>query len=198
MIEVRRNGQLIESDFPVVYLAGKIGHTDWRHEIFTDLRTVEAWPYGDVPGERPKLDYLGSAKPLIENGMEYGGPFFMSCDHGCAHGRSNHGLGVVDHGCIPGGGPPPRAVANWCRWWLAQSHVVFCWLNAPDAYGTVFELGFARALSTPIYLAYQRDDDDVWRDTWLLREMADGVGVGPTPTHAWQMFKPWWSTFRRT
>src|SRR4051794_12995050 len=59
--------------FATVYLAGKITRNCWRHSLF---------PLGDASEKGP---------PLYRDGFAYGGPYFISCGHGCSHGRGEHG-----------------------------------------------------------------------------------------------------------
>src|SRR5438094_823554 len=60
------------------YFCGKIGHTDWRHQIVSfDLRSE---PY-------PLYAYRSGQAPVIRHGLgpnlHYSGPYFIGCDHGC-------------------------------------------------------------------------------------------------------------------
>lgn len=113
-----------------VYLAGKIAQNDWRHTIF-DLRGYEENPGRDLPraGE-----------------FQCTGPFFLSCDHGCFHGNNTHGR-ISDN---EEGSTPPPQIVNKCLRWILQSDVVFVWLDRPDAYGTLTEIGFATGSHVPV------------------------------------------------
>lgn len=71
-----------------IYLAGKITKTDdWRGAILGPHR-----PGSMVVGSE---DWRWHAQKLTIFGEhDYTGPFFMSCDHGCAHGPTSHGVGA--------------------------------------------------------------------------------------------------------
>jgi hypothetical protein len=130
-----------------VYLAGKIGHTDWRHQLFP----LRDWWSGDCHDseEPPKTG------PVIEvDGIkvECGGPFFIGCDHGCYHGETRHGqLSAFEtgHGVQDGGisaisfqsRMTERArVFGRCVTWLKQSDFLFCYIDGEGAYGTICEV----------------------------------------------------------
>lgn len=124
-----------------IYLAGKIGKNDWRHDI-VGLRG--AWADNNT-GESPT-----DAWPVLGKGVartfDYTGPYFISDDHGCAHGDNSHGCG--DEGGICGGAWPstPRSdLVRRCLDAIDRSDIVFAWLDDPTAYGTLVEIGYAVA-----------------------------------------------------
>jgi hypothetical protein len=64
-----------------------------RRDAFDD----PAWLFDlKLDGFRGLADTIAS-RMLSKNGF-YGGPFFLSCDHSCAHGPTNHGAGIRDSG----------------------------------------------------------------------------------------------------
>jgi hypothetical protein len=152
---------------PVVYLAGKIGKNDWRHELVEELRSYGSNElYEDPTKEWPILPNA------IEGGFSYSGPFFIACDHGCSHGENTHGY---DEGCL---GPAfydeikrrdntqrKVHIAEQCRKALERSDYVFAWIDDLTAYGTLFELGYAKALGKKIFLAipeHFHDERELW------------------------------------
>lgn len=176
-----------------VYLAGKIGHNDWRHRLFPELRSVLAYRtlWGEAVTEqtRPRQD-----------GFELVGPFFIGCDHGGFHGRGTHGVGAdndVRCGCQGSAQSSRQDVLIRCLDWLRAADVVFCWLDSADAYGTIFELGVASALQIPVFLAYSEDAyysdriEALWRDSWLARTAARRAIRVATPEEAWSLFRRW-------
>lgn len=61
------------------YFAGKINKNCWRHQIVGGLRDSY------LPESRVREIRMD------EHGDDlYVGPFFMSCDHGCFHGKDTH------------------------------------------------------------------------------------------------------------
>lgn len=150
---------------PRVYLAGKVGHTDWRHSIFP-LRHVE------LRYDKARDLVLLDQSPLTGDGFEYAGPYFLGDDHGCFHGPSQHG--IIDPGWADGHSMDDpdfpqvierRTVMQSCLNWLKNADVVFCWLDSLDAYGTLVELGYAKALGIPIYLAPSMHVQAAWSAT---------------------------------
>lgn len=63
-------------------------------------------------------------------------------------------------------------IANRCLYQLAKADLVFAYINRPDCYGTLIELGFARALGKFVYLAVDVDAEWDWTDYWFAHEVA--------------------------
>lgn len=181
-----------------VYLAGKIDHHDWRHDFF-DIRSASGEEYdAPIPLEEEKWRTL----PQETNGnLLYAGPFFIACDHGCAHGRSNHGRGIYNNGCIPYANSPTTTLER-CKFWIKNADYMFVWLNDMTAFGTLAEIGFAHALGKPIFIgipfeySYYVDDHEVnepdfliKKDMWFALEMADKVVEVNNHKEAWELFK---------
>ena len=109
----------------------------------------------------------------------YGGPFFVSCDHGCAHRPGWHGNG---QNC---GEEPPSYAAifkvNMER--IDNADVMFAFINEIDCHGTLVELGLAarrrkpRVALTfgPKVTAKQR------RELWMAEKCAHYVYEGTAP-----------------
>jgi hypothetical protein len=178
---------------PKVYLAGKIGKWDWRHSIFKGLRESS-------PGSPPR----------DMDGFAYAGPYFLSCDHGCYHGRGSHGVGADEDGRFECSETPvpPVMVVQRCRECIRSADVVFAFIDGANPYGTILELGLAIGLGKPVYLAYGLDCDDedergisgrerfdrlhrLVADTWLAAEFAGGFRIFGTAPEAWQEFVSW-------
>lgn len=73
-----------------IYLAGKVAKGDWRHQFVPELRNVldhEVVDASDVTVLWPRFiqGFLSQ--------HDYVGPFFASCDHGCSHAPTSHGIG---------------------------------------------------------------------------------------------------------
>jgi len=98
------------------------------------------------------------ARIRFANGYTFGGPWFIQHD--------NHGLGS-----------DARHIAQSCMDWIGQSDAVFAWLTHLDAYGTFAEIGYAKALRKPVFLAVDRSklDADDELGFWFLKDLADGV-----------------------
>ncbi len=115
-----------------IYLAGKVSRADWRTAILgarpggvSDEDWVRPWP---------------TLRKAIFGVHDYVGPYFVSCDHGCAHGKHAHG--VLGGGCTSLNGRDIDLVAK-CQRAIRTADLVFAWLDDTTAYGTLWELGFA-------------------------------------------------------
>lgn len=173
-----------EQAFRRVYLAGKIGKNDWRHDIFPSLREAEhldsRWRR-DV--EIPSFTYVG--------------PFFISCDHGCSHGEGQHGRGIEPAGCLETMSEAKtrsRAqVAAECLKWINKAGFVFCWIEDLTAFGTLFELGYAHAIGKPIFVGLKRNvkEPGLSRELWLSLVHAHKCVETDDHLVAWSEFRAW-------
>ena len=129
-----------------VYFAGKVGKGDWRHALVPDLR-----------------DSMGAiGTPIRCDQFVYCGPFFIACDHGCAHGPGTHGVGP---NCIGETSPPRWLVPSLCFRWLRRADLVFAWIDDPTCYGTLTEIGWAHALGKPVYVGFATEE--LAREMWF-------------------------------
>lgn len=159
-----------------IYLAGKIAKNDWRHDLVPSLRWMSN-QFG-MPNEsgdwNPHPIWPCLTGELL--GHDYVGPYFQGDDHGCGHGPSTHGnAGHGDTGCIQGG-PSRWMVAQNCYAAIRSCDIFFAWLGdhgeaegVRTAYGTLVEIGYARALGKTIVIGtnHRLDPlssslDDLW------------------------------------
>lgn len=167
----------------IIYLAGKISSNDWRASIlgYRPGGVCDIEEFLDPHIEPPLWPIKEGA---IFGTHAYGGPYFISCDHGCAHGSSTHGVGAHD------GEPPPcidammghgrsvptrREVARLCLEAVRDSDLIFAYLTSTDAHGTLVEIGFALALGRRVAIAWDPrvKSADVW---FALAAGADVIG----------------------
>jgi hypothetical protein len=178
-----------------VYLAGKIEKNDWRHVVVPQMYEINALEYQALDDNREQL----RPWPVIHKGLlgehDYTGPYFVRCDHGCYHGAGSHGVGVdpVDaqrgaelrNGCQSDGTNDGRSwVVEACLTAIRNSHIVFAWLDTADAYGTLFEIGFARSEGLPVVLAGPREIPDLW----FTYQACGGLTIADTPQQAVERF----------
>lgn len=136
-----------------VYLAGKIRQNCWRHSLVPDLRGADA---------------DGSVKllPTTAYGVVTNGPFFTSCDHGCSHGDSTHGVG---EGCREDQSVHQSSVYRRSLKAIEEADWLFCWIDDIGAYGTCLEVGYARGLGKPVFVAMsERAPAILCSDMWFL------------------------------
>jgi hypothetical protein len=139
-----------------LYLAGKIFFHDWRHDLIPDLamNSIEEWrDINSVP---------------ICDGLEYVGPFFIADDHGCSHGANSHGASGE---C---GVRNPRLheevlIKSLEGIKACDLFVVWAEKDFPTAYGTMAEIGMARALNKRIVIIHRGDraTTEALRDLWF-------------------------------
>ncbi len=157
-----------------VYLAGKITKHGWRTQHVPSLR----YAYSDSDL------YDGEPWPTIEDGIapfvHYVGPFFTSCDHGCAHGNDSHGFAG---GCMTTADahhfaePDDTSRLNLSgRWEVAQrcldaidlADFVIAQVSE-DAHGTIAEIGYASAKGKNIVVCYT--SEEAQREAWFVGAM---------------------------
>lgn len=132
-----------------IYLAGKIGPHDWRHQIVIGLRDK------GLNSVSPETD--DEPWPVFERAIlgehSFTGPHFIACDHSCGHGPSSHGTGAGKvTGCFDS--PSRATVLRRCFEAIRRSTFVFVWLDQPDVYGTLVEVGYAVGHDTPVVIAH--------------------------------------------
>lgn len=134
-----------------IYLAGKIGKNDWRHELVPKLRG-HTWELG----------------PIATRNFTYAGPFFQSCDHGCLHGPNTHGVGAGDGTCTDDITYSPADIIKNNDDALRSADLVFVYITATDCHGTMVEIGRASEQpNTRIVMAFSPGIDrrDFWYST---------------------------------
>ncbi len=120
---------------PRIYLAGKIGKNDWRHRLVPGLRG-HVWADG----------------PITTRSFDYVGPFFVACDHGCNHGPNRHGAVGNDYS-YDQNYDQDDVIRNNMQV-LAAADLVFAYIEAPDCYGTMGEIGWALAKCIRVVIAF--------------------------------------------
>lgn len=151
-----------------VYLAGKISMTDWR-DAFIDCRAASCWweGNGDI------IEQFISRRIPIDDSAIMTGPYFISCDHGCYHGDGTHGV-QCDWNCA-GFSLKRSDVEYISRRQIDAADVVLAYINDPTCYGTLAEIGYARAKNKYIIVVY--DSEDLREKIWFVGEMANLVYV---------------------
>jgi hypothetical protein len=193
----RQRGESPSDDVNLTfYFAGKIAHTDWRHALVRDLRNSGLF---DDSGDYVYECGVFRCRPILENaigeGLHYSGPHFNACDHGCAHGPHRHGV----LGCCMEELIPPRAhVPMAAMFQIKRADILFAWLEDLTCYGSLVEIGIARALEKEIWIGWPpnmamiRDSKPQSypskRDLWFAESLADCSCVAQTAEHAFRYF----------
>lgn len=136
---------------PRIFIAGKIRRYCFRHDM--------------VPGLRSGWD----GKVALQcDGFTYVGPFVDSCDHGCRHGPGSHGvLGIDGYGC-EGVQATRSEVYQRNNFGIRIANLVVAYIDAPDCYGTIFEIGFAARAGIPYVVLFAPGVDVA--DFWYLQQ----------------------------
>lgn len=175
----RRINPVVKAEHHKVYLAGKITCNGWR-ENFGDYRNngySQSLLWLDVKNDLSRREYDVNDNLIIT------GPFFISCDHGCYHGKNTHGVGLnkfveyedgtIDwYGCCGSGEKPPcteEEVLNICKSQIDRAEIVFAYIDCRDCFGTLAEIGYAHAKGKTIIIKFK--DDDLERDMWFISKM---------------------------
>jgi hypothetical protein len=159
-----------------IYLAGKCGPDLIDSDPDTG-RLIENWRCSitrayfvghreDVPGNNDQMVDLNDGRSLV-----YCGPH-IGYDHGCmateAHGASMY---LED---------PKRDTLKLATTGLLHANLVFAWIDCLDCFGTIAEVGYARALANlvqkekVIVIAGPKYVEDLW----FVYAMADKVQFG--------------------
>lgn len=173
-----------------VYLAGKISKNDWRTAL-DGYRAFSMEAFYVVDNENEKNEnahefetYFGEL-PVISKFpyIEVTGPFFLSCDHGCYHGDSTHGVGatfdktktIITHGVggCEGIVFSQDEVADICKNQIRRADMVFAYINSSDCFGTLFEIGYAAGIGKPVTVLFE--NHALQESMWFIKKCADIV-----------------------
>lgn len=148
-----------------IYLAGKIYPHCWRHDIVAGLEGHDDW----TPIEK-----------AIGGVHTYVGPFFTYQGHGIDFAHHGRAVGadaeasdghMVEH-------DQQVAVVQKCLTAISTADIVASWIDCHDCYGTIVELGYAKALGKKVFVTGPRE----FRDMWFLYRMADDWAFSPMGT----------------
>lgn len=164
-----------------IYIAGKMKDTYWRKVLFDkDDNPPECLHNEYQVGRHPITIETGDCWPkksrLTICGLDYTGPFFVDLYDG--HG--NDDFGDDEHGDnIDSGYPHYHAgstretrqslVQQWCLDAIQRADLFVAWIDCIDCYGTIAEIGYAKALGKIIWIYGPMR----YRDLWFVYRMAD-------------------------
>lgn len=174
-----------------IYLAGKIEKHDWRHDIVDELEG-KSLLRGDGGGiHQGAFSQWPIMDKAIFGEFNYSGPYFVSGEHFSFHGEGTHGVGAdelpsgdllpkTQHAYIEntgghGSGYPEglsyATVVDRCQHAIGRSDLIFAWIDDITCYGTIAEIGYAKALGKIVWIAGPRS----YRDLVFVYEMVDGT-----------------------
>jgi very-short-patch-repair endonuclease/nucleoside 2-deoxyribosyltransferase len=152
-----------------IYLAGKIRPwtkgcpQDWRLDIVSQLEhTIDGKWMREWLLKHGVWPILPQA---IFERFHYGGPFFTDLsDTWSGHGGpldAPHGIDATGAPGYKHAGDTPalrRLVVRLCLEAIASADLVFAWIDSPECYGTIYELGYAQALGKRIAVRFAKGD----------------------------------------
>jgi hypothetical protein len=156
------------------YAIGKITKNGWRSDFGVSMPCE--WE-----------EYANASPRPVQFGFDYCGPFFIACDHGCAHLNQSHATascsGFEFH---------PAQVFAQSKRQIQQAGFAFVWAGIGEdaldtAYGSLVEIGIANALNKPILLAHHPDAD--LRPFWFSVEAASAVICAQKPIEVLELLQ---------
>ena len=171
---------------PRIYLAGKIVEgAHWRSSIVQ-------FAHGDRPCAVYDVEEALDPNAVIHSYAIGGaeevkiiGPFFVSCDHGCAHrGDNTHAVGECATGLAERDDIQKRVHAvNVAR--IKRADFVFAHINEVDCFGTIAEIGLAYGARVPVHLFFGEGLTLEQRyDFWFVAKFAAHVHERISVNHA--------------
>lgn len=149
-----------------VYLAGKIESNGWRNMLFDMRNEFFGYDYGSNKYKLMNTLYK------YNNNIFITGPFFLSCDHSCYHGERDHGLGANEpNGCYGEDGYNEQDVVDICTEQIKHADIIFAYINDNSCYGTLFEIGLAKAMNKKIITLF--DCEKRKRNMWFIAKNSD-------------------------
>jgi hypothetical protein len=154
------------ADRCAIYLAGKVARfDDWRAEIVRYESDSGEHREGGIVGE----DDYGRRQapwPVREHAIfgryDYTGPYVTDC----GHGENNFGTCYED---------VRASVVQDALDAIRRSDLVFAWMDRLSAYGTLAEIGYAKALGKKVWIAGPMSYDDLWFTYHLADRLTFGV-----------------------
>ena len=145
------------------YFAGKIARDAcWRQALITDGDNI------DVGDEWAVRRIRGTRHACV-------GPYFMEFDDHRPDVERDHGYEADHHDGVDRGDCVRRCLAA-----IDQCDVFYAWLDAADCYGTLTEMGYAKALGKRVWVGCG-DGFEAADDMWFARQMAERHGYGDNP-----------------
>lgn len=158
----------------LVYFAGKVARGNWRDKLL-----------GDRCMTRDRFRF--------RDGCVYGGPFGLSCDHGCAHRPGTHAITnptleahetychFTDGHGLDAEYLPRGAAVDRCLYQIKSADIVVVYLEAA-AHGTLAEIGYASAVGKPILLwidhELAKDEKTNVDEFWFVKRLPGVVFMG--------------------
>jgi hypothetical protein len=178
------------------YLAGKITGTNWRDEIVKGWSDSSSECYADAFFSEPDdfWDLAPNAVQACGIKLHYCGPWWKDLE--CGHGRPSNNSGPHAYGYSIGGldeyamrryAANRKTVADNVARMVSAADMVFAWIDSADCYGTIFEIGYAKALKKVVVVGVDNKFQSQACEMWLAFEGCYCVS-GDSASDAWDEF----------
>jgi hypothetical protein len=170
-----------------VYLAGRIKEERVRFGLVDSTLVDTEYLY-------PSLPEASFTRAGID--FRFTGPFTISCDHRCSHiGLASGGIGTRSHGAASPfcSGETDfsfemiNAVFNRSKQGIDEAQVVFAWIDDYEAFGTIWELGYADAQDKLVVIGCPFDIPNSG-ELWFPLMSADWIINESSPEKAFEAF----------
>jgi len=176
------------------YLAGKITGTSWRDEIVPGWSEAQSSAYANGIEDDLWLDVCSGATACGIS-LDYCGPWWMDVDGG-------HGVASSNVGPHAYGDPNANLSSDYAQRQFAEDRksvsfnvhraissadMVFAWIDSLDCYGTIFEIGLARAHKKVVVIGFDKAFEQQASEMWLAFEGCYCVS-GACAREAWDQF----------
>lgn len=169
------------TNVPAIYMAGKFTGgsgkncgKDWRSDFGVDF------DFYSRPSDLPELDMR-----YTRTGYAYCGPYPVDITSG--HGAPGHFESYYE---TSGGTSESdnKKVLSKCLKYIDQCEVLFAWIFSDDCYGTLAEIGYAKAKKKTIVIGVKNDVNV--DELWFSLSMADRVVCADSHLEAFDLLLP--------
>jgi len=161
----------VDSEAPRIYIAGRMGSSEYETYDCCNAPEGRGWLRIDLDKSDGKGEIYREGEPVSfwfgAKEYTYVGPFFLGDNHG---GFANPGHHMIDENSY--GEVTQRDVVDVCKRQIASADLVFAWLGSDShkAHGTLTEIGYAKGLGKPVFVASAESDS---KETWFAKLLAD-------------------------
>lgn len=178
------------------YLAGKITGTTWRETIVPDW-SDENHSFSYHEAHHGSSDNYWSvvmdACDVLGVNLHYTGPWWKDtfCHGWSGDSTHPHGYGSCSEGRVELSKIESRRaeVSRAVQVAIQRADLVFAWIDSPDCYGTILEIGYARAMNKVVVVAFSEEfaATKAAHEMWLLTKWGYYID-DKTPEKAWNQF----------
>jgi len=178
-----------------IYLAGKMNdeHGSWRDAVVGS--SINRFAEADLPrwklmrdvgldgwnGERVCIPWPVVSNRFVLNVHDYTGPYRTDVKPDQLEWK-NFGEfhGSVVQGCHgASNGEEDGLIVSQCIQAITRADMVFAYINSPDCFGTLVELGIARGMGIYTVAAFDDAAEWDWSDYWFVKNLVNATVTAP-------------------